>query len=83
MFWPAVFIIVGIIYITTKRRGWGAATSKGVTGDDYVDYVNVFSGGERQIISQNFQEAKYLLYSGGSSSISQKQGLHPECRYLK
>ncbi|HNR41001.1 MAG TPA: DUF5668 domain-containing protein [Bacteroidales bacterium] len=65
MFWPAVFIIVGIIFVTTKRRGWGTSTSKGVTGDDYVDYVNVFSGGDRQVTSRNFQGGKITAIFGG------------------
>jgi predicted membrane protein len=65
MFWPAVFIIIGVIFISTKRRGWGTATSKGIAGDDYVDLVNVFSGGERQIVSQNFQGGKISAIFGG------------------
>ena len=77
MFWPAVFIIVGIIFITTKRRGWAAATSKGVSGDDYVDYVNVFSGGERQVISQNFQGGKISAVFGGIELDLTKARLAP------
>jgi predicted membrane protein len=65
MFWPAVFIIIGVIFISTKRRGWSTATSKGIAGDDYVDLVNVFSGGERQIVSQNFQGGKISAIFGG------------------
>jgi predicted membrane protein len=65
MFWPAVFIIIGVIFISTKRRGWSTATSKGIAGDDYVDLVNVFSGGERQIVSQNFQGGKISAVFGG------------------
>jgi len=65
MFWPAVFIIVGIIFITTKRRGWNQTTSKGIANEDYVDFVNVFSGGERQIVSQNFQGGKISAVFGG------------------
>jgi len=65
MFWPSIFIIVGIIFILTKRHGWNVGTSKGVGGDDYIDYVNVFSGGERQIVSQNFQGGKISAVFGG------------------
>src|SRR5512136_1692071 len=51
MFWPSIFIIIGVIFIFTKRRGgWGTVTSTSEIGDDYIDYVNVFSGGERQIL---------------------------------
>jgi predicted membrane protein len=65
MFWPSIFIIVGIVFILTKRRGWNAGVSKGVVGDDYVDYVNIFSGGERQIVSQNFKGGKITAIFGG------------------
>jgi predicted membrane protein len=66
MFWPSIFIIVGVIFIISKRRGgWNAVSSKGVVGDDYVDYVNVFSGGERQVVSQNFKGGKISSVFGG------------------
>lgn len=77
MFWPAVFIIVGVIFISTKRRGWSSGTSKGVAGDDYVDIVNVFSGGERQIVSQNFQGGKISAVFGGSELDLTKARLAP------
>lgn len=65
MFWPSIFIIIGVIFIFTKRRGWNSVSSKGVTGDDYVDYVNVFSGGERQIVSENFRGGRISAVFGG------------------
>jgi len=65
MFWPSIFIIVGIIFIVSRRRGWNAISTKGVAGDDYIDYVNVFSGGERQIVSQNFKGGKVTAVFGG------------------
>jgi predicted membrane protein len=65
MFWPSIFIIVGIIFIVSRRRGWNTASTKGIIGDDYVDYVNVFSGGERQIVSQNFKGGKITAVFGG------------------
>jgi predicted membrane protein len=64
MFWPTIFIIVGLIFILSRRRGWAGA-SKEVAGDDYVDYVNVFSGGERQVVSQNFRGGKITSVFGG------------------
>jgi hypothetical protein len=35
MFWPSIFIIIGVIFIVTKRKGWNAVTSKGMIGDAY------------------------------------------------
>ena len=65
MFWPSIFIIIGIIFILTKRRGWGSVTSTTHIGDDYIDYVNIFSGGERQIVSENFRGGKVTAVFGG------------------
>jgi len=65
MFWPSIFIIVGVIFIASRRRGWNAPVSKGVIGDDYIDYVNVFSGGERQVVSQSFKGGKVSAVFGG------------------
>jgi predicted membrane protein len=65
MFWPSIFIIIGVIFIVTQRRGWNSVKTKGMIGDDYIDYVNVFSGGERQIVSQNFRGGKVSAVFGG------------------
>ena len=65
MFWPSIFIIIGVIFIVTRRRGWNSVRTKGMIGDDYIDYVNVFSGGERQIVSQNFRGGKVSAVFGG------------------
>ena len=77
MFWPSIFIIVGIIFIVSKQRGFHSVTTKGVVGDDYVDYVNVFSGGERQVISQNFKGGKITAIFGGIELDLTKAGLAP------
>jgi predicted membrane protein len=76
MFWPSIFIIIGVIFIVTKRRGWNAV-SKGMIGDDYIDYVNVFSGGERQIVSQNFKGGKISAVFGGIELDLTKAKLAP------
>jgi len=65
MFWPSIFIIIGVIFIVTRRRGWNAVRTTGMIGDDFIDYVNVFSGGERQIVSQNFRGGKISAVFGG------------------
>jgi predicted membrane protein len=66
MFWPSIFIIIGIIFIFTRRREWGGVSTASAVGDDYIDYVNVFSGGERQIVSDNFRGGKVTAVFGGS-----------------
>jgi len=76
MFWPSIFIIVGIIFIFSKRKGWNSFT-KGVAGDDFVDYINIFSGGERQIVSQNFKGGKLTAVFGGMEIDLTKARLAP------
>ena len=66
MFWPSIFIIVGIIFIFARRHSWGSMSSTTQTGDDFVDYVNIFSGGERQIVSENFKGGKITAIFGGN-----------------
>jgi predicted membrane protein len=79
MFWPSIFIIVGVIFIVSRRGIWNRTNlnSKGVIGDDYVDYVNVFSGGERQIVSQNFKGGKITAIFGGIELDLTKANLAP------
>ena len=78
MFWPSIFIIIGVIFIATKRRGWNAvSTTAGLTGDDYIDIVNVFSGGERQIVSENFKGGRISAVFGGTQLDLTKAKLAP------
>ena len=83
MFWPSIFIIVGVIFIATKRRGWNSVTSTGMIGDDYIDYVNVFSGGERQIVSPNFKGGKITAVFGGMELDLTKAVLAPGTSVLE
>ncbi len=77
MFWPSIFIIIGIIFIFTKRHGWNQPSTKGITGDDYFDFVNVFSGGERQIVSENFKGGRISSVFGGIELDLTKAKLAP------
>lgn len=77
MFWPAIFIIVGVLFIASRRKGWAGGASKGMTGDDYIDYVNVFSGGDRQVVSQNFRGGRISAVFGGTELDLTKAKLAP------
>ena len=77
MFWPSIFIIIGVIFISSKRRGWNSVAAAGIVGDDYIDYVNVFSGGERQIVSENFRGGKISAVFGGMELDLTKAKLAP------
>jgi len=77
MFWPSIFIIIGVIFIVTKRRGWGSISSKGLESDDFIDCVTIFSGSERQVISQNFKGGKMSSVFGGIDLDLTKAKLAP------
>ncbi len=83
MFWPSIFIIIGIIFIVTKRRGWNAVTSKGMADEDFIDYATVFSGSERQVISQNFRGGKIAAVFGGIDLDLTKARLAPGRNHLE
>jgi predicted membrane protein len=83
MFWPSIFIIIGVIFIVTRRKGWNTVTSKGVAADDFIDYVNVFSGGERQIVSENFRGGRVSAVFGGMELDLTKAKLAPGRNYLE
>jgi predicted membrane protein len=77
LFWPSIFIIIGVIFIFTKRRGWNSVSTASAVGDDYIDYVHIFSGGERQIVSQNFRGGKVTAIFGGTEIDLTKAKLAP------
>ena len=77
MFWPSIFIIIGVIFIFSRRKGWNSVSTSPQVGDDYIDYVHVFSGGERQIVSDNFRGGKVTAVFGGSEIDLTKAKLAP------
>ena len=77
MFWPAIFIIIGILFIVSRRKGFASNAPKGMTGDDYIDYVNIFSGGDRQVVSQNFKGGRISAVFGGTELDLTKARLAP------
>lgn len=83
MFWPSIFIIIGVIFILSKRHGWNSVSVTQGSGDDYIDYVNVFSGGERQIVSDNFRGGKVTAVFGGNEIDLTKSKLAPGINVLE
>lgn len=77
MFWPSIFIVIGVIFLFSRRKGWNTQSTQPVVGDDYIDYVHVFSGGERQIVSTNFRGGKVTAIFGGSEIDLTKAILAP------
>ena len=68
IFWPAIFIVVGIILICSKRlriKG-GKGRSEAKIGDNFIDIVNIFSGSDKRITSDNFSGGRITSIFGGN-----------------
>ncbi len=63
---PTILILAGIIIIF-KRSFECRADVKGITGEDHIDEVAIFGGGDKIINSQNFQGGKVTAIFGGSN----------------
>jgi len=67
VFWPALLIIIGLVLIFGSgklcRRGKDFTFSK---GEDFIEEVAVFGGGDRVINSQSFRGGKIVTVFGGS-----------------
>lgn len=75
LFWPAVFIIVGLIILTNSRwlrsEHW---RSKTTSTSDAIDIVHIFSGGERIITSTNFKGGKISsIFGGGEIDLTRAE----------
>ncbi|MGW8315609.1 MAG: LiaF transmembrane domain-containing protein [Bacteroidales bacterium] len=69
LFWPSMLIILGLVVIFSSRRHGGAAAfghKKKVSGDDLLDEVSVFGGGDKIVNSQQFKGGKITHIFGGS-----------------
>ena len=69
IFWPLIFIIVGLIFIFSRRvnaRVNLKGHSEARIGDNFIDIVNIFSGSEKKIMSDNFNGGRITSIFGGS-----------------
>ncbi len=84
LFWPAVFIIVGIIILTNARwfrkENWMSSTS---SSNDIIDMTNIFGGGERRIVSENFRGGKISCVFGGAEIDLTRSKLAPGTNELE
>jgi predicted membrane protein len=64
-FWPALFIVIGVVLLLNSKRLSGVASYKGESKADIIDIVNIFSGAERQLITDNFKGGKITAIFGG------------------
>ena len=71
LFWPATFIIVGIIFIFHKKEHSRNKFFKhtNTSSIDYIDDISIFGGAENYITSQNFMGGRITAFFGGSTYI--------------
>jgi predicted membrane protein len=78
LFWPAIFIIGGVIVLTNARWFKGDNwRSKTTNSADVIDITSIFGGGERVINSQNFSGGKITSIFGGSEVDLTRAQLSP------
>jgi predicted membrane protein len=76
-FWPALFIVIGVVMLlNSKRLGSKLHYSTGAKAD-MIDYVNIFSGAERQLITDNFMGGKVTSIFGGGEVDLTRSSLAP------
>jgi len=87
LFWPTILIILGLVVIFGSRRSGGGTFFGGhkrkASGEDWLDDVTVFGGGDRIITSQQFQGGKITHIFGGSKIDFTRAQLAPGQNYLE
>jgi len=63
MFWPAIFVVIGVLMIFVKNRHRPLGANE--NSDNYIDLLNFFGGGKRKITSANFSGGKITSIFGG------------------
>jgi len=76
-FWPALFIVIGVVLLMNSRRLVKKLDFSSSNKADYIDYVNIFSGAERQLITENFQGGKVTSIFGGGEVDLTRSSLAP------
>jgi predicted membrane protein len=76
-FWPALFIVLGVVLLVNSKRLVKKLDFSTVNKADYIDYVNIFSGAERQLITDNFQGGKITSIFGGGEVDLTRSSLSP------
>jgi predicted membrane protein len=86
LFWPSLLIVLGLLVIFGGRRHGGASIfshRKQATGDDVLDEVSVFGGGDKIVNSQSFKGGKITHIFGGSKIDFTQAQLAPGKHYLE
>lgn len=76
-FWPALFIVIGVVLLVNSKRIVKKLDYSTTNKADYIDYTNIFSGAERQLITENFQGGKITSIFGGGEVDLTRSSLAP------
>ncbi|MCK7542215.1 MAG: cell wall-active antibiotics response protein [Marinilabiliales bacterium] len=76
-FWPALFIVIGVVLLMNSKRLGKTLNFSTSNKADYIDYTNIFSGAERQLITENFQGGKITSIFGGGEVDLTRSSLAP------
>jgi len=79
LFWPVLFIIIGLIIIFKGGSLFRSRVYSG-TNSDQIDDVNVFGGSDKIISSNNFQGGSIVsVFGGGKYDLRQAALSHKGC----
>jgi predicted membrane protein len=82
IFIPAILIIVGLLLIF-RRKGIKMSDGEPIeSGDDYIDDVAIFGGGEKIISSSNFKGGRVTAIFGGSNLDMKNVKLAEGAQYI-
>ena len=76
MFWPAIFVVIGVLMITVRNRHKGFGS--GESSEHSIDMLTFMGGGNRKITSQQFDGGKVTSIFGGSEIDLTGSKLHNE-----
>jgi len=76
-FWPALFIVIGVVLLINSKRLVKTLNYTSGSKADMIDYVNIFSGAERQLITNNFLGGKITSIFGGGEVDLTRSSLAP------
>lgn len=78
LFWPTLFIIVGLLILFKGASVFRSRSYSG-TDSDHVDDVNVFGGSDKIITSKNFQGGSIVSVFGGGKYDLRQAKLAKNC----
>jgi predicted membrane protein len=77
VFWPGLLILAGLLIIFRHRLDREDGRNRILTGDQVIDEIALFGGGDRVVTSQQFQGGKVTTIFGGLNYNMLKAKLAP------